>query len=309
MGRGSAVTVNHYTERFFDRPVVEFRHGDRRDGANVVHRLMLGWEDEAVLPGELLEEFLRQGDPAALEALIIGPWHDAAGRPPDEYLLGLTGHRLPQLRALFVGDMTREDCEISWIRQSDYSDLIDVYPHLEVLRVRGGNGLRLPRTEYPELRQLVIETGGLPRSVMEAIADSRLPLLQRLELWLGMEEYGFDGDLATVTRLLEGIGPQRLTHLGLRDSEITDELAVYLAQQDWVGRLHTLDLSMGTLSDRGAEALCSSRHLTGLKVLDVRHHYISRPIIRQLELLPLTLRIDRPVRIRSGDRRYVQVGE
>jgi hypothetical protein len=302
------MTVDDYTERFFDLPVVEFRHGGKVDATNVVYRLMQDTDDD-VSQGELLEEFLRQGDPAALEALVVGPWRAAAQEPPDEYLLGLTAHRLPQLRALFVGDMDPEDCEISWIHQGDYSDLIDVYPQLELLRVRGGTGLRLPRTEYPELRELVIETGGLPGSVMEAIANSTLPLLQRLELWLGTEHYGFDGDLSTVTGLLERIEPQRLIYLGLRDSEIADDLAVYLAQQDWLGQLHMLDLSMGTIGDRGAEALCSSRHLAGLKVLDLRHHYISPPLIRQLELLPLTLLIDEPEKADDEGDRYVQVGE
>ena len=53
----------------------------------------------------------------ALDALIIGAWSEAHDASPQGYLDGLIERRaeLPALRALFVGDMTFEDCEISWI--------------------------------------------------------------------------------------------------------------------------------------------------------------------------------------------------
>jgi hypothetical protein len=44
-------------------------------------------------------------------------------------------------------------------------------------------------------------------------------------------------------------------------------------------------------------------------VLDLRHHYISPPVIEKLERLPLTLVIDRPQDESRSGRRYVQVGE
>jgi hypothetical protein len=301
------MSVHEYAERFFGPQIVDFRHGGRVTRENVVHRLVQDWE-AAEPQRELLDEFLSQVDPAALEALVIGRWGDAHSASPEEYLRRLAERRLPQLRALFVGDMISEDCEISWIRQTDYTALIDAYPRLEVLRIRGGTGLSLPATQYGSLRELAIETGGLPSAVLQQIMAAEFPQLMRLELWLGDEHYGFDGNLKTCADLLKKIRPWRLTYLGLRDSHIADEIAVHLAGQAWLGRLHTLDLSMGTLGDEGAEALCASRYIKGLSVLDLRHHYISRPVIEKLERLPLTLVIDEPQK-QDKYGRYVQVSE
>lgn len=302
------MTVNRYAEEFHGRRVVEFRTGEKvKPADDVVYRLMQEYEGEQS-QRELLEEFLKQVNPQQLEALILGPWADAAtGTPPTEYLETLIALRLPKLRALFVGDMTFEDSEISWINQTDYSDLIAEYPQLEALSIRGGTALALPATEYPSLRELVIQTGGLPSSVVESIASSQMPALKTLVLWLGSDGYGFDGDLATYQRLLDKIRPQRLSHLGLCNSEISDELAGYLAKQPWIGGLHTLDLSMGTIGDVGAKALLASPYVKSLKVLDLSHHYISPAVVKQLEALPIEVVLDDPQD--GDDDRYCQVGE
>src|SRR4029450_3570514 len=49
--------------------------------------------------------------------------------------------RLPNLTALFLGDVTFEDCEISWITQTDVSPLLSAYPNLRHFGVRGSNNL------------------------------------------------------------------------------------------------------------------------------------------------------------------------
>jgi hypothetical protein len=175
------------------------------------------------------------------------------------------------------------------------------------LCIRGGTALTLPTTEYPALRELEIQTGGLPSSVVESIIGSKLPALRKLTLWLGDDGYGFDGDLALYARLLEKIQPERLSHLGLCNSEIADELAAHIAKQKWLGSLHTLDLSMGTIGDEGARALLASPYLSSLKVLDLSHHYISPAVVKQLERLPLKVVLDDAQD--DPDDRYVQVGE
>ncbi|HEY5761318.1 MAG TPA: STM4015 family protein [Steroidobacter sp.] len=302
------MTVNDYSNHFFGLPVLEFRSGERVTRPGAVYRLMQEYEAPQS-QRELLDEFLGQVSRDSLEALIIGSWSDAAtGTPPDGFLEALVEYRLPHLKALFVGDMTFEDAEISWINQTDYSALLNAYPDLEVLRIRGGTALKLPVTEHRGLRELTIETGGLPSSVVDAIANSKFPALKRLELWLGSDDYGFEGDLSTYQNLLAKIEPERLDYLGLRNSEIADQLATYLASQPWLTDLDTLDLSMGTLSDAGAKALLGSQYLYGLELLDLRHHYISDALVTQLQALPLTVTIDKA---EDGDEedRYVQVGE
>jgi hypothetical protein len=302
------MTVVDYAEKFVGLPIVDYRHGDKITRGDCVFRLAQETYDAEESQRELLDGFLAQVDTKTLEALVIGPWNEASSQGPQDYFQGLIEHRLPALRALFVGDMTYEDCEMSWIIQTDYAPLLAAYPKLEVLRIRGTNELKLPQLSLPNLRELAIESGGLPSEIVRTIGESTLPALKKLELWLGDEGYGFDGDLSTYKELLAKIQPQRLEYLGLRNSEISDQLAGYLAQQSWLGSLHTLDLSMGTLGDDGAKALLASQFVQGLKVLDVRHHYISEPVVEQLEALPLTLEIDEAEEADDGDR-YVQVSE
>jgi hypothetical protein len=302
------MTVVDYAEKFFGLPIVDYRHGDKVTRRDCVFRLAQETYDAEESQRELLDGLLAQVDPKTLEALVIGPWNEASSDGPQGFFDGLIELRLPALKALFVGDMTYEDCEMSWIIQTDYTSLLAAYPKLEVLRIRGTNELKLPRLSLPNLRELAIESGGLPNAIVHTIGDSTLPALKKLELWLGDEGYGFDGDLSTYKDLLAKIRPERLEYLGLRNSEISDQLAGYLAQQKWLGSLHTLDLSMGTLGDDGAKALLASQFLQGLKVLDVRHHYISDQLVEQLEALPLTLEIDEAEDEDDGDR-YVQVSE
>lgn len=302
------MTVNDHSNHFLGLPVLEFRSGGRITRPNAVYRLMQEYDADQS-QREFLDEFLGQVSRDSLEALIIGSWGEASsGTPPDGFLEALVEYRLPHLKALFVGDMTFEDAEISWINQTDYTALLEAYPDLEVLRIRGGTALKLPVMEHRGLRELTIETGGLPSSVVDAIANSKLPALKRLELWLGSDAYGFDGNLSTYQNLLAKIDPERLDYLGLRNAEIADELAAHLASQPWLAELDTLDLSMGTLSDAGAKALLASPYLYSLDLLDLRHHYISAPLVTQLQALPLTVAIDKA---EDGDEddRYVQVGE
>lgn len=45
--------------------------------------------------------------------------------------------RFAHLESLFVGDMESEECEISWIKQGDYSRLYAALPNLKKLTIKG----------------------------------------------------------------------------------------------------------------------------------------------------------------------------
>jgi hypothetical protein len=102
---------------------------------------------------------------------------------------------LPNLTAIFLGDIIIEENEISWINQSDVSPLFTAYPALEHFRVRGGNGLIVGSIRHERLKSLIIESGGLPAQVVRDVAAATLPALEHLELWLGTEEYGGDAPI------------------------------------------------------------------------------------------------------------------
>ena len=307
------MTVNHTLERFFGKPVVEFRMGDTIADRQAVrtHAYRLTQEYESgESQRELLDAFLAQVDTTAVEALVIGAWSEAHDTSPQDYIDALIERRaeLPALRALFVGDMTFEECEISWIIQGDYNALLAAYPDLQVLRIRGSTDLTLAPLAHTALQELAIECGGLPEAIAEAIAGSTLPALKRLELWLGDDNYGFGGDVETYARLLDAIDASRLDYLGLRDAQISDALAQHLAGCDWLGRLGTLDLSMGTIGDLGAQALCESPYIAGLQTLDLGHHYIGDAWQAKLKALPCRVVLDDPQDEDDGDR-YVAVAE
>src|SRR5262249_22555836 len=142
-----------------------------------------------------------------LEALVIGAWHGDDSSSSSEFIIDALVERKDRfagLKALFLGDITYEENEVSWIQQSNVAPLLKAFAGLQLFRVRGGNGLKFSRTTHEALEQLIIETGGLPRSVIREICRCDFPKLKHLELWLGVENYGFDGGVEDLQSLLAG---------------------------------------------------------------------------------------------------------
>ncbi|MEU6864300.1 STM4015 family protein [Streptomyces sp. NPDC046876] len=268
---------------------------------------------------ELFSRFTAAVDTARVRAIVVGAWEDAYEVGSEDVIAAVVGARasLPALRALFLGDMESEECEISWINQGDVGPLLDAFPELEEFGVRGGTGLVVPAFTHPRLRVLVVETGGLPAQVVRNIAASDLPALERLDLWLGTDQYGGDSTLADVTPVLDGGRLPSLRHLGLRNSDFQDEIAAAMASATVVARLETLDLSMGVLTDEGAAALLGGQSLTHLKKLDLSHNYLGDALKQRfrntLEGSGVALDLDsddaREYEWDGRVRRYVAVGE
>ena len=304
------MTISETTERFFGKTIEDFEPGTTPSNApGTVYRLSLDYDADTSMAA-LLADFLDSCDQARLEALVIGNWGESASESPDEFLAELAARapKLPAFKALFVGDMTYEECEISWITQGDYARVLKAFPQLQALRIRGATSLALPAGPHAGLRELTIECGGLPRDVLQALAQSSFPAIETLELWLGTDMYGFDGDLDDVRRAVDQLRTPGLRTLALRDSEIADEVAQWLAGQPWIAQLQALDLSLGTIGDVGAQALLASPHTRGLARLDLSHHYISKPLQEQLRAAIPGVVLD-DEQDDDEDDRYVAVGE
>src|SRR6266404_7205564 len=104
----------------------------------VINRLGIAYEEaqRGLTMAALLERFL--ADPAAAEApgLVIGSWGgddmvEPNGAAKVVNALVAARDQLPSLRALFLGDIICEECEISWINLADVSPLLRAYPALE----------------------------------------------------------------------------------------------------------------------------------------------------------------------------------
>lgn len=279
------------------------------DYQNKVYRIASEYDDEETLEDKLAQ-FLDAPGSADTSAIIIGLFgeHDATPQPCVEMLVAAR-QRLPKLRGLFIGDIVSEENEISWIQQTDLSPLFSAFPKLETFRARGGNGLGLGRINHPNLRTLIVESGGLPVTVLRDVLNSKLPALEHLELWLGTENYGWDGAVEDLDPLFTGDLFPKLKYLGLRDSEIADAIAVRLARAPILHRLEVLDLSLGTLGDEGARALLASPAIKSLKKLDLHRHYISPDVMSALKASGLNVDLSDPEDEDSDGDRYVAVGE
>ncbi|WP_019608624.1 STM4015 family protein [Nocardiopsis sp. CNS-639] len=294
---------------FAGLPVVEFpaegtreerleqvrrRGGDPRDPASTAWRLRTSGSDGR-RPEDDYDQyfslFMSEVDTERVTALVLGDWVSPGQCGPDEAVELLAEHAdaLPNLRSVFVGDITADECELSWINQGDMAPLLAAFPRLERLATRGadsvlgGSGLSLHVPSHTGLRSLTLESGGLPGRVVREVASSRLPALEYLELWLGVEDYGRDVSPRDLEPVLSGGAFPGLRYLGVRNAEDVDAWIPVLADAPVVGRLEVLDLSLGVLTDRGARALVERADaFAGLRRLDLHHHYLDQEAVERV---------------------------
>ncbi|MGW1812943.1 STM4015 family protein [Streptomyces sp. NPDC002125] len=305
----------HHVEQFHGLPVFTFPpYADPSDlpaADAVAWRLHCGPypTDESSRP--YWKRFTDSVDLGQVRALILGsPWYDDQGGGDLDELTGLRT-RFTGLEAVFLGDLEDEEAMISTIELDDLTELLEAFPGLRELAVRGGDGLAFPTTGHANLRVLRVESGGLSPKAAAQIAAASLPSLERLDLWLGDEEYGGGTTAEDLAPLLDGVGKPALRHLGLQNSTIQDELAAALASAPVVRRLTSLSLSMGTLGDEGAEALLGGQSLAHLRELDLSHHYLSQDMMLRLwtELEPQGVRVNLTARQEEEENVYVEEGE
>ncbi|MGI5217733.1 STM4015 family protein [Nocardia sp. CA-290969] len=277
-----------------------------------------GWDGERTWE-ETFTRFLATVDASSVTTIIVGCWPEAYDSSADKVIDALIAarERLPRLRAVFLGDIIGEECEISWITQGRITPLLQAYPELTELGIRGGTGLVFDAVRHEHLRKLTVEAGGLPAAAVRGITGSELPALTNLELWLGTPDYGGDAEPADLAPLFGGEQFPNLRHLALRNSEIQDRICAAVAAAPVVARLETVDLSLGVLTDDGAAALLSGQPLTHLRSLDLHHNYLGAEMRTRLRevLEPAGVRLD----LDPGDAeedvddgevwRYVSVGE
>lgn len=309
--------ISSHVSSFAGLPVLPFTPGMPlpEDPSAVAWRLEV--EDFDADPDEFTDLVRAMGDevPAeAVRAVVVGEWGEAYERPLPVDVLVDAAQRWTGLRALFLADLTYEQCEISWLTHGDITPVLAAYPSLEVLWVRGAQGLRLDPVRHTGLRELRFESGGLPGAVVRAVGASDLPELRRLDLWLGRSDYGNDTTVADLAPLLGGDTLPALRHLAVANAEDADVIARAVATAPVVRRLEVLDLSMGTLTDDGATALLAGQPLTHLRRLDLHHHFLSaegqQRVVAALPGVEVDLSDQQQVETYSGrEYRFTAVGE
>ena len=240
---------------------------------------------------ELLQRILDDAEFPGQTELVIGNWGDTFEKEGSQTLIdGIIENKdyFSNVEKLFIGDMDYEECEVSWIVQGDYSKLWEAMPQLKELTIKGSEGLELGEICHQSLESLTIICGGLHKSVIKSIQEAKLPNLKKLMLYIGIANYGFNGNSNTIKNLLSKSDFPMLTYLGIVDSEIQDEITKVVLESKYIGQIHTLDLSMGSLTDEGGEMLLKKiPSLPNIKRLDLHYHYLSEKMEKRLKALPI----------------------
>ncbi len=251
-------------------------------------KFSLTWEqaeEEKLTMAKLLDQYLSEHQVYEFAGLTIGAWQDAWDKSSTEVIDYLVTNKakFPNLKQLFLGDMESEECEVSWIMQDNLSPLLESFA-LEELIVKGANGLRFKNAISESLKKLTIISGGISKITLKDIAEAHFPNLEYLELWLGVEDYGFDAEISELEVFMQAKNYPKLKYLGLKNSELQDQITEKLFEFDLVQQLEVLDLSLGTLSDQGGQVLLEQLELLRqLKKLDLTHHFLSDQLVEELE--------------------------
>lgn len=233
---------------------------------------------------EKVTELSNDPNAGKLEALVIGMWNEPYENSSSSIIDALVEakNRFTNLKALFIGDMTGEDCEISWIIQSDISPILRAYPNLEILQVKGGTHLAFnPPIRHDNLKALIVETGGLSRVTVDEICTMNLPALEHLEIWFGSANYGGDTWIENVKPILEDLIFPNLNYLGLCNSEFTDEIAHAIVYSPLLDSISVLDLSMGTLGNDAAQVLLDCPKINNLDMLNLDDNFLSTETLKK----------------------------
>lgn len=249
------------------------------------------YEENGKGPGTLMEDIMNDPEFDALEEIVVGCWGNAWDDQEEGIQLFIDAivenkEKFSHIKSLFIGDMEFEDCEVSWIIQADYSKLWAAMPQLEKLVIKGSSNLELGDISHENLQHLEIICGGLPKENIESIQKAKLPSLQTLILYLGVEDYGFDGDESTIKDLLEKSDFPQLRYLGITDSEMQDVVTELVLNSKYIGQIEALDLSMGALTDKGGQMLLDKiPSYPNIKELNLEYHYMSDEMSDRLTLL------------------------
>jgi hypothetical protein len=308
---------------FAGKTVIEWNIGDPiPDPSTAIPRFSAidGRGKDYVDGEEKFQAFIADPASKATTGIVFGMMSDAAdgyGAEVTNILVEQREH-FQQLTSLFIGNISFEESEISWIALDDVSPIFTAYPQLEHVHILGcassytDPGLHLGILHLEHLKTLIVETGSMDNSIVHDILRSHLPALEHLELWTGSEDYLANCTVEDFAPLFTDTLFPNLHYLGLRNSEIANDLASALSQSPLLERLRVLDLSLGLLDDSGASALLNCPAISKLEKLDIHHHYCSEEMVQRLHTLSIA--VDTSDRLEPDlwdgeEHRYVAVSE
>ncbi len=165
------------------------------------------------------------------------------------------------------------------------SPILKAYPKLELLRVRGSQGLAFKAAKHETLRALAIECGGLSKDVVGQICKAKLPNLEYLELWLGDSSYGGNAKVNDLLPILKGTAfpNSSISGCAIQRSRMTSRCD---CQRTGAQATRDARSVVGTLSDAGGQALLKLPAKLKLKRLNLEHHFLTKPMMKELRSFP-----------------------
>jgi uncharacterized protein (TIGR02996 family) len=244
---------------------------------------------EGPVLAEVLTQLLDHPVAGLLESLSLGLADDHDWQPVIDVLtsqgqaLGLRCLYIGDYDIVFFHDLDREpfpgahheiDGQMSETHIGDLGALWGAFPSLTHLEVQG-NEATLGEIAAPELESLIVRCGALKREALRSMERAELPALRHLELWFGDPDRGGDCEAEDLEALLQSEGLPALRSLGLKNAIFTDQLPEMLAASPLLPQLEVLDLSLGTMTHEGAQALIRlSEHFEHLERIDVNDNAI-----------------------------------
>ena len=121
---------------------------------------------------------------------------------------------------------------------------------------------------------MTLSTHHLTAELIHTLINHELPALQSLDLSLkSAEEQTSIED--SVQELILQLDAPRLKHLRIQQTPYSNRIARLLSKSQVLEQLETLDLSNGSLTDEGAQAIIEFRHcFSHLQRLDLRHNWL-----------------------------------
>ena len=236
---------------------------------------------------DLIEKYLEKHNTYDNKELIIGYWEDAW--EDDSEVSGIVEtivknkDKFKSLESVYFGDMDSEECEISWIVNTNLAPLVNELK-LKSFTAKGGNDLRFENMRSESLKELIIISGGTNKKTIQDIINADIPNLEKLELYLGDSNYGFDAEIEDLKPFMQRERFPKLKYLGIKNSEIQDEICNEIFKSNILEGLEVLDMSYGTLSDKGADIIIENiDKLKNLKEFNIEYNFISEDLLMKLE--------------------------
>lgn len=242
---------------------------------------------------DLLNKIINDKKLPDIKQLTIGCWDFESG-DCQELVDGMIANKekFAHIEGLFWGDIDQEESEVSWIEQTELSPLLDIMPNLKELKIKGTNSLGIGQKPRPSITSLEIISGGLPSSVVEDILKSDFSNLEKLVLYVGVDDYGYDGLIDQFKPFFSKEKYPKLTYLGIVNALEEDTIVEYFLESDILPQLETMDISAGVLTDKGGQLLLDNvDKIKHLKFINMEYNYLTEEMQKKLSKLPVKVNV------------------